>query len=192
MSRPREFDEEEVLEAAMDAFRRRGFEATSVADLTEAMGIGKASLYASFGDKQALYTRALRHYQALVRDQFAAVLAGSAPLRERVTTLLRIAGGLEPPQGDGTCLCVLSSVERGRHDAATAAQLQMHDAAVEEQLTLAIQTAVAVDGLQPLLPPRQLGRVLQAMMQGLNVAQAAGVPAPKRADIVQAGVALLG
>lgn len=192
MSRPREFDEAEAMEAAMEAFRRHGFEATSVADLTAAMGIGKASLYASFGDKQTLYAKALHHYQAETRDYFAEVLAGPAPLRDRVTRLLRIAGGLEPKDGEGTCLCVISSVERGQHDPATATQLQMHDAAVEEQLTLAIQAAVAAEGLRPILPPRQLGRVLQALMQGLNVAQAAGIPAAKRADIVQGGVALLG
>ena len=55
MARPREFDEGEALDAAMDCFWRDGYEATSVRDLAARMGITGASLYNAFGDKRSLF-----------------------------------------------------------------------------------------------------------------------------------------
>jgi TetR/AcrR family transcriptional regulator, transcriptional repressor for nem operon len=70
MARPREFDEEAVLDAAVQCFWARGYEATSVRDLIEKTGITGASLYNAFGDKRALYQRALDHYvEASVVDR---------------------------------------------------------------------------------------------------------------------------
>jgi TetR/AcrR family transcriptional regulator, transcriptional repressor for nem operon len=62
MARPREFDEEAVLDAAVQCFWAHGYEATSVRDLIEKTGITGASLYNAFGDKRALYQKALDHY----------------------------------------------------------------------------------------------------------------------------------
>jgi TetR/AcrR family transcriptional repressor of nem operon len=62
MARPREFNEEAVLDAAVQCFWAHGYEATSVRDLIEKTGITGASLYNAFGDKRALYQRALDHY----------------------------------------------------------------------------------------------------------------------------------
>ena len=62
MARPREFDEEAVLDAAIQCFWRRGYEATSVKTLIEETGLTAASLYNAFGDKRALFCTALDHY----------------------------------------------------------------------------------------------------------------------------------
>ena len=62
MPRPREFEEQAVLAAAMQQFWRYGYEATSIRDLAENMGITGASLYNAFGDKRSLYRRALDQY----------------------------------------------------------------------------------------------------------------------------------
>jgi len=61
--RPRCFDRAAALEAAMEVFWRKGFEATSLADLTAAMGINPPSLYAAFGDKERLFLEAAGHYE---------------------------------------------------------------------------------------------------------------------------------
>jgi TetR/AcrR family transcriptional regulator, transcriptional repressor for nem operon len=72
MPRPREFDEPTVLEAAMRCFWNRGFEQTSMRDLSGEMGITSASLYNAFGDKRSLYRRALGYYlEQSVRDRVA-------------------------------------------------------------------------------------------------------------------------
>src|ERR671910_2905737 len=62
MARPREFDIDEALDAAMGAFWVRGYEATSLADLMQVMGLQKGSIYKAFGDKHALFLSALQRY----------------------------------------------------------------------------------------------------------------------------------
>src|SRR6266566_10166481 len=62
--RPRHFDVDEALDRAMRLFWRKGYQATSVSDLTTAMGIKRASLYAAFGSKEALFRKALERYGA--------------------------------------------------------------------------------------------------------------------------------
>ena len=62
LARPREFDEAAVLDAAIQCFWAKGYEATSVRDLADEMGIAGASLYNAFGDKRGLYRRALEQY----------------------------------------------------------------------------------------------------------------------------------
>ncbi|MDL2409091.1 TetR/AcrR family transcriptional regulator [Rhizobium calliandrae] len=62
MARPREFDEAKVLELAVEHFWERGYEATSIRDLAQAMGLTTASVYNAFGDKRAVYRRALDFY----------------------------------------------------------------------------------------------------------------------------------
>ncbi|MBN3760680.1 TetR/AcrR family transcriptional regulator [Burkholderia sp. Ac-20365] len=62
MARPREFDEERALEAARDAFWEHGYEGTSTRDLVKYTGMTQPSLYNAFGDKRALFRRALEHY----------------------------------------------------------------------------------------------------------------------------------
>ena len=62
MARPKEFDAAAALDSAIECFRLRGYHATSVRDLASAMGIGGTSLYNSFGDKRALFVKALNRY----------------------------------------------------------------------------------------------------------------------------------
>lgn len=62
MARTREFDEDQVLDAAMQLFWEKGYEATSLSDLTSRMGIQRPSIYSTFGDKKELFEAALRRY----------------------------------------------------------------------------------------------------------------------------------
>src|ERR1700675_3846645 len=64
MGRPREFDTDAAMEKAMRLFWAKGYEGTSVADLTGTLGISRPSLYAAFGDKQSLFRAALERYAA--------------------------------------------------------------------------------------------------------------------------------
>ena len=117
MARPREFDETEVLAAAIDCFWERGYEATSTRELAEKMGLTGASLYNAFGDKRTLYRRALNHY---IETSFA----------DRVR---RLEGKLSPPQAISAffseiiqrslddrqrkgCMLVNSALETAPHD----------------------------------------------------------------------------
>jgi len=68
MARPREFDEGQVLDLALATFWEHGYEGTSIDDLVAATGLGRASLYGAFGDKERIFARALEHYCARMGD----------------------------------------------------------------------------------------------------------------------------
>ena len=88
MARPREFDEGVVLESAIRQFWLHGYEATSVRDLADEMGITGASLYNAFGDKRSLYRRSLdRYLDETLRDRIAR-FEGSLPPRKAISAFL--------------------------------------------------------------------------------------------------------
>src|SRR5215470_13757939 len=80
--RPRIYDPDVALARAMDAFWRSGFGATSLDDLSLATGMNRPSLYAAFGDKEALYLKALSRYHDASRIRVKTLLAADMPLRE--------------------------------------------------------------------------------------------------------------
>src|SRR5262245_55384676 len=88
MPRPREFDEEQVLERAQQLFWKRGFAATSIEELVAATGLGRASLYAAFGSKRALFLRVLERYRGGVQAALLAALHGPGTPRARLDALL--------------------------------------------------------------------------------------------------------
>ncbi len=117
MARPREFDEAAVLEAATQCFWSRGYQATSVRDLAEKMGITGASLYNAFGDKRALYSRALASY---IRESFgdrARRFEGRFPPREAIIAFFNeiVERSLADTQRKG-CMLVNSALELAPHD----------------------------------------------------------------------------
>lgn len=112
MARPREYDQTAVLTAAMRAFQRRGFAATSVRDLVSATGVTSGSLYNSYGDKRGLYQAASEHYiravlERRIRDN-APEGSGMAGLRQLFLSLLD-----EPDGGMAGCLITSSAIEFG-------------------------------------------------------------------------------
>jgi len=114
VGRPREFDEEAALEAAMDAFWKKGFEATSMADLCTCTGLHKGSLYQAFGDKHALFMRSLKHYSDTeFKESAAVILQHESPL-EGIRALVREVCD-HAAEGKG-CMMINSMVELAPHD----------------------------------------------------------------------------
>ena len=116
MGRPREFDESAVLDAAAHRFWLRGYEATSVRELAQSMGITSASLYNAFGDKRSLFRKALAHY---VENSFGdrAARFGALEPREAITAFFReiVQRSLSDEERKG-CLLVNSALEVAPHD----------------------------------------------------------------------------
>src|SRR5215469_15138037 len=116
MARPREFDEEVVLDAAVECFWSRGYEATSVRDLIETTGLTGASLYNAFGDKRALFRTALDRYVERgigVRIRRCEAL----PPREAISAFFEeiLSRSLKDRQHKG-CMLVNSALEIAPHD----------------------------------------------------------------------------
>ena len=119
MARPREFDEQKVIESLLAVFWEKGYEATSTRDLVAATGLLKGSLYGAFGDKQAMYLAALRHYdRTRIRDQIE-ILNGEGSARQKVARLFDAV--IEVTRRGlyaGGCMLCSASVERAHFDRA--------------------------------------------------------------------------
>ena len=118
MGRLKAFDENEVLDRAVDCFWQHGYEATSVRDLADRMGIGGTSLYNAYGDKRALFISALARYaERSMRERIARVEKSSRP-KEAIRAFLAeiIDRSLADPDRKG-CLLVNSALDVAPHDA---------------------------------------------------------------------------
>lgn len=110
MGRPIKFDKDAALEAAMLLFWERGYEGTSMADLTQAMGLNPSSIYAAFGDKHALFSLAVKRYTAS-RAQYA-TKALEEPTLEKVVRALfdSTVAFLSTPGHPSTCMTLAGAV----------------------------------------------------------------------------------
>ena len=112
IGRPRGFDRDAALEAAMFLFWRKGFATTSMNDLCDAMGVRSPSLYAAFGSKEALYLEAVEYYAQTIGPPVWDKLAEGATARTGIENLL-IAGTESLPKSRATpagCMAVLAAV----------------------------------------------------------------------------------
>jgi len=116
MARPREFDEEVVLDAAVECFWSQGYEATSIRDLIETTGLTGASLYNAFGDKRALFRTALDHYvEGSIGKRIRR--CETLPPREAISAFFNdiLSRSLNDRKHKG-CMLVNSALEVAPHD----------------------------------------------------------------------------
>jgi len=139
MARPKSFDDNAVLDRALQLFRQRGFEGTSMSDLEAHLGLGRQSLYNTFGDKRELYLKALDLYQRQANGQMLAMLeAPDAGLDALERWLAANAATVTVPGAPAGCFTVNSIVERP-DDPPTAARCTRG----RECLTAAIRAALS-------------------------------------------------
>jgi AcrR family transcriptional regulator len=176
--RPREFDAEEALAAALRVFWRHGYEGASLTDLTEAMGITRPSLYACFGNKEALFRKTLDLYE---REKLAYVgKALEAPTARGVAErFLRGALAIQTstcgdPKG---CLGVISTVACGVEAESIRKEVIERRASSEEALFNRFEQAGRDGDLPDGVEPVALGRYLLAIVQGMSVQAGAGASA---------------
>jgi TetR/AcrR family transcriptional repressor of nem operon len=193
MARPKEFDEETALAAALEVFWEKGFEATSVQDLTERMGIQKASLYNTFGDKRALFVRALDAYSTDTIAWYRQILDLDRPgtVREAFRRLFQELTRACADEDCRGCMCVNSAVELARQDPAVGAMLDRHERALEELFSQTIHRGQQTGEIPTALDTTATARYLLNVIAGLGVALKGGATADKLADIVQVSLSVL-
>jgi TetR/AcrR family transcriptional repressor of nem operon len=124
MARPKQFDVEEVMQEALDAFWEHGYVATSMQDLQEEMGLNRGSLYGTFGDKKKLFLAVLdKYYQQRVED-FQRILDEPSPRQALRNLLDRVASECTGDEGTRGCLAAKAAMELAPHDKDVASWLR--------------------------------------------------------------------
>jgi AcrR family transcriptional regulator len=174
MGRPLGFAENEALEAAMRVFWEKGYEGSTLADLTEAMGINRSSMYATFGDKEALFRLAIARYAegpaAYVREALQQPV-----VRAVVEALLR--GALElltDPSHPRGCLSVQGALACGSHAEPMKQAMIEWRRQGESEIQKRLQRARREGDLAKDVDPGDLARYISTVLTGLGVQAANG------------------
>ena len=169
MARPRAFDEKAVLDAALNCFWSRGFEATSVRDLAQEMGITGASLYNAFGDKRALYERAFAHYvESTVGDRIAR-LQDLAPLDAIEGFFAEVVDRSLCDAEHKGCMLVNAALELAPHDAEFRDRIDAELAKVEAFFRTCVERGQRDGSITRADPPEDLARLLLSTLMGVRV-----------------------
>jgi TetR/AcrR family transcriptional regulator, transcriptional repressor for nem operon len=181
--RPKAFDETQVLEKAMELFWLRGYQRLGLTELLSHLGISRQSLYDTFGNKRALFVRAIEHYRSTQLAQALALLdRHEAPL-ENVKAVMRFFEALAMDQRARGCLVANALVEIDPSDrelsSLLAETLEMLRAGVEK----ALRTAQQRGELRTDRSPVELSRTLVNAIIGMAVSGRLPLPASAIAEI---------
>jgi AcrR family transcriptional regulator len=185
LGRPREFDTDAALEKAMRLFWAKGYEGTSVADLTGELGISRPSLYAAFGDKQSLFCAALERYAAGPAGYVAAAL-GKPTAREVAEQLLKGAADLQAgARNPGGCLTVTGAIACGDEAEPVRQALNAHRTEGVALLRRRFEQAKAQHDLTMDSDPASLARFLAAVVYGMAVLASGGASRKELEQVIR-------
>ncbi|MFD3516823.1 TetR/AcrR family transcriptional regulator [Streptomyces sp. NPDC058657] len=193
MARTKEFDPEAALQAALELFWRRGYEATSMADLVEHLGIGRASIYATFGNKHELYLKAMDRYSEGRDASLMSELSQPGPALPAVRAVVRrfASEAASPGSRLNGCLVTNTAAELAPHDPAAARRVELSWEHFETLLHSALLRARTQGELPAGRDPRALARMLLVLLQGVRITgKASGDPTLVR-DAAEQALTLL-
>lgn len=172
--RPRAFDVEKALDQALEIFHRKGYEGTSVTDLTEAIGIERPSLYAAFGDKETLFRKALDRYVERAMGFMESALAEKTARGFAESLLISAATLQTDPRNPRGCLTVQGALACGEESEPVRKELacrrEQIEGLIRERLKLAKREADLPAGSNP----TDLARYIATVLQGMSVQAASG------------------
>ena len=175
VGRPRSFDADEALDRALRVFWRKGYEGTSLPDLTKAMRINRPSLYAAFGNKEDLFRKVVDRYDSGPAG-YAREALEQPTAREVVERLLEGAVDLlTDPHNPGGCLMVQAALASGRVGEAVRRELAGRRAAGVAAIRRRFRRAIVEGDLPADADAAVLARFVATAMHGMAVQAAGGV-----------------
>lgn len=192
MARPREFDRDEALAKARDAFWDRGYEGTSMADLVAALGIASARIYAAFGSKEDLFRQAVALYQAreggfverALAEEPTALAAAARILHEAIETYTR-------PGKPWGCMVVTAATNCAAENEPIGTWLSERRRVQMEAIEQRLQRAVSEGELLADTDANALGDTFAAIMHGLSVQARDGVSRERLFKVARLAMQLL-
>ncbi|MGP3989632.1 TetR/AcrR family transcriptional regulator [Streptomyces sp. 3N207] len=193
MARPRLFDEERALDAAMRAFWEKGYEATSTQDLCEATGLGRSSIYNTFSSKHDLFRRALvRYIDTMTALQLEILEDAERPPLERIGALFeRVVEQefTERPEGRSIgCLSVNATVELAARDPEVDRVLARDLRKRLDALRAVVETGQRAGEIASDRDPEALARFVNAVIGGMRVSAQGGADRPSLEGIAATAV----
>lgn len=192
MARPKAFDQDKALNQAMALFWQQGYEATSIQELLDVMGIGRGSLYDTFGDKRQLFLAALQRYQSSGDHSLVAPLrqfdSAKEAIRQLFINLVNITR--DDPDQKG-CLIVNSAVELAPHDPHMAEAVSRAQNNTEELFYQAILHGQEMGEIPSEKEPRALARFFVNNIRGIRVMAKYNPDLPALHDIIRTALSVL-
>jgi AcrR family transcriptional regulator len=165
--RPRAFDEADALDAAMRVFAAKGYEAASLTALECAMGINRVSIYATFGNKEALFVRAMDRYITLGNQRFGQCLAARTARQAFERVLREAVAMFTDPQGQGVCFVTQAPLTSADISAETKQFVAEKRAGIESMLRCRLTQAMKEDELPPDMAVEDTARFYAVTILGL-------------------------
>jgi AcrR family transcriptional regulator len=185
IGRPREFDIDRALDQALEVFWRNGYEGASIADLTAAMGINPPSLYAAFGNKEALFRRALDRYLTRYTGFWYEALAAPTA-REMVEHLLReSARFLTEKRNPPGCMLVRGAMSCSEAAESIGRELTAKRCEGETAIRERLDRAKVAGELPAGLEPAEFARYIMTVLEGMSVRAAAGATRDELLEVAE-------
>jgi len=170
MARPRTFEEDQVLDAACEAFRANGYERTSTRDLVRLTGLNQPSLYAAFGDKRSLFRRALDHYlEGSLRERIERLETSHTAAQAISAYFAEIVEGTVCDTGRRGCLLVNSALESTPDDPDLQQAIRAELKVLRDFFRRCLQAAQRRGEIQRLATPLAGSAQLLSILLGLRV-----------------------
>ena len=188
--RPRAYQPEIALGKALDLFRKDGFAATSLDDLSAATGMNRPSLYGAFGDKRELYIRSYQRYRADARAATLDIFKGELPIRERLRRIYAVAldiylSGEAGPRG---CFTVMTAASEAVADPEIRAMVQEGLLDLDKAFAACFRLAREKGELPPSADPAVLAQIASATIHTIAIRARARVPRKELEAIVKGAI----
>ena len=186
MARKKSFDEIEVLQKALHLFWRKGYNATSIQDLVDELGINRASLYDTWGDKHNLYIAALKLYRQSASSRLLDDIRSDMPARQVVESfMLRIVNDVILDKERKGCFLVNATTELANLDPEINQMVEENRKTIVEVLAEIIKEGQGKGEFKSQKSPQALARFIFNAVNGLRVVGKADVPLDEMKEVVE-------
>ena len=189
--RPREFDYDKALDQAMHVFWRKGFEGTSLPDLTAAMGINRPSLYAAFGNKEELFRKALDRYAQNAAEHLRELLDVPTVQEAVERFLLGSADSLTCKENPRGCLAVQGALVGSEESKAACNEARAHRNALCKILQERFEQGIKDGDLPKKTDTLELARFYTTVLNGMSVQSVNGLGCAEMKAIAKRAIAAL-
>jgi AcrR family transcriptional regulator len=191
--RPRAYEPEVALGKALDLFRRDGFAATSLDELSAATGMNRPSLYGAFGDKRELYIKAYARYRADARAAMGDIFRNELPIRQRLKRIFAVALDiyLSGEQGPRGCFTVMTAASEAIADPDIRAMVVEGFVELDKAFAACFRIAKEKGELPASADPETLAQLASATIHTIALRARAGVPRRQLEQIVRGAIEVM-